>query len=238
MSEGVDAFAELLEAKLTAAPTLAAAAQQFCDEFYTSFLEFTVLVRMFGTFAFGELPAAEQTFAGTYLARNGSPPELDAATPVLTLLGSRGIESPWSARETSRDHRAIPLISDDFIDDIPMLARLLGELGFPRLGVGRASWQFVTRDTIDVNGLFFVGDARTATDERGRHIIPSTDFVERYGVKTVFGFGGPYSATPAFLTAIVFARSTLPRTAASRFAPLMSDFKSITRERVDRGELF
>lgn len=234
----LNAFALGLGETLTSAPALSDAAQRFCDTFYSAFSDFTVLVRVFGTFSYAELAGDDRAFAGTYLARNGSPPALDGTTPVLTLLGSHGVETDWCARETSRDHRAIPLFSNEFVDEIPMIARLLGELGFPRLGDARASWQYVTRDTIDVNGLFFVGDARTATDERGRRIIPSTDFVDRYGVKTVFGFGGPYTATPAFLTAIVFARQTLPRALAARFAPLMSDFKAATRGQIERGAIF
>jgi hypothetical protein len=238
LNEGLDAFADGLESELSSMPTLADAAQQFCDRFYRTFQDFSVLVRIFGTFAYGELPPADRAFAGTFLTRTGTPPSLDDHTPVLTLLGSRGIEAAWGSRSTSLDHRAIPLLSDEFVDDIPMIARLLGEIGFPRLGSSPSSWQYVSRDTIDVNGLFFVGDARTATDERGRHIIPSVNFVERYGVKTVFGFGGPYTATPSFLTAIVFARRTLPRAATARFAPFIGDFKAATRGQVDRGAIF
>jgi hypothetical protein len=237
LSANLDAFGSLFESEIAAAPTLEAAAQLFCDRFYATFVDFTVLVRVFGTFSYGELTDADRTFAGTYLARDGEAPQVDDRTPVLTLLGTRGIEEAWCSRLTSRDHRAIPLLSDEFIDDIPMLARLLGEIGFPRLA-NSAAWQFVTRDTIDVNGLFFVGDARTSTDERGRHIIPSTNFVERYGVKTVFGFGGPYTAAPTFLTAIVFARRPLARSQAARFAPFIGDLKAATRQQVDRGAIF
>jgi hypothetical protein len=237
LSAHIDAFGAVFEDEIASAPTLEAAAQLFCDRFYATFVEFTVLVRVFGTFAYGELTAADRTFAGTYLTRAGEAPQLDDRTPVLTLLGTRGIEAAWCSRSTSRDHRAIPLLSDEFIDDIPMIARLLGEIGFPRFA-NRAAWQFVSRDTVDVNGLFFVGDARTSTDERGRHIIPSTNFVDRYGVKTVFGFGGPYTAAPTFLTAIVFARRALARPQAARFAPFIGDFKAATRSQIDRGAIF
>jgi hypothetical protein len=237
LTEHLDAFGAVFEDEIAATPTLEAAAQLFCDRFYATFVDFTVLVRVFGTFPYGTLSGADQIFAGTYLARGGEAPQLDERTPVLTLLGTRGIEEAWSSRLTSRDHRAIPLLSDEFVDDIPMIARLLGEIGFPRFA-NRAAWQFVTRDTIDVNGLFFVGDARTSTDERGRHIIPSTNFVERYGVKTVFGFGGPYTAEPTFLTAIVFARRALARSQATRFTPFIGDFKAATRQQVERGAIF
>jgi hypothetical protein len=237
LNDHLDRFSDVFDSELAEAPTLEAAAQLFCERFYATFADFTVLVRIFGTFSYGQLPGADKDFAGTYLARSGAAPQLEAGTPVLTLLGTRGIEEAWCSRTASRDHRAIPLLSDEFVDEIPMIARLLGEIGFPRLA-NRAAWQFVTRDTVDVNGLFFVGDAHTTTDERGRHIIPSTNFVERYGVKTVFGFGGPYTAAPTFVTAIVFARRALARAQTSRFAPLIGDFKAATRSQVDRGAIF
>ena len=237
LSEHLDAFGAVFEREIATAPTLEAAAQLFCDRFYATFVDFTVLVRVFATLSYGTLSGADRTFAGTYLARGGEVPQLDRHTPVLTLLGTRGIEDAWCSRSTSRDHRAIPLLSDEFVDDIPMIARLLGEIGFPRFA-NRGAWQFVSRDTVDVNGLFFVGDALSSTDERGRRIIPSTNFVERYGVKTVFGFGGPYTADPTFLTAIVFARRSLSRLQAARFTPFIGEFKAATRAQVDRGAIF
>ncbi len=235
---GLDDFIARLDEELSNCSSLEQAGQRFCDRFYATFHDFTALVRVFGTFPYGQLPPDDRTFAGTYLAHGGERPDLDDRTPVLTLLGSAGIEAAWCARTTSRDHRAIPLLSDAFVDDIPMIARLLSEIGFPRLTSNRSAWQFVTRDIVDVNGLFFVGDARTTTDERGRTIIPALNFVERYGIKTVFGFGGPYTTSGTFLTAIVFARRTLERATASRFAPLIANFKDATRELFDRGSLF
>jgi hypothetical protein len=231
-------FWPTIEADIAACRSVDAAAQMFCDQFYRAFGSFTALVRMFVTSAVQDLPEAEAAFASTFLSRAGEPATLAPDTPVLTLVGTRGIEPAWGTVAQSREHRAIPLISDDFIDGIPMIARLLGEIGFPRLSGGPAAWQFVTRDIVDVNGLFFVGDARTTTDERGRHIIPSVDFVERYGIRTVFGFGGPYTATPTFLTAIIFARRPIDRAVAARYVHLIANFKAATRDLVTRNAVF
>jgi hypothetical protein len=238
VDDAPERFWETIEAEVMACTHLDAAAQVFCDRFYETFLDFAVLTRMFGTVPLGELPPADRAFAATFLDKGGTKPIFESQTPVLTLMGTRGVEPAWCARELSRDHRAIPLLSNDFIDGIPMIARLLGEIGFPRLSSSPAGWQFVTRDIVDVNGLFFVGDARTTTDERGRHIIPSFAFVERYGIKSVFGFGGPYSATSTFLTTIIFTRQLIPRNTAGRFVQLIAKFKAATVALVDARALF
>ena len=238
IDDAPERFWEAIEPELARCTHLDEAAQLFCNRFYESFVDFAVLVRMFGTVPLGGLPPADRVFASSFLDKGGTAPMFESQTPVLTLLGTRGVETSWCDRAKSRDHRAIPLLSNDFIDGIPMIARLLGEIGFPRLSRGPAGWQFVTRDIVDVNGLFFVGDARTTTDERGRHIIPSFEFVERYGIKSVFGFGGPYTATSTFLTAIVFTRRAIPRVVAGRFVQLIANFKAVTTPLLDAGALF
>ncbi len=48
---------------------------------------------------------------------------------VLSLLGTRGEDMRWNDRRNSQGHVGIPLVSADFIDAIPMMSRLLKELG-------------------------------------------------------------------------------------------------------------
>ena len=218
-------------------PSLCAAAQVFAERLYADYPTFAALVRVFCTLPLGTLPAEERAFAERFLEGTAEKTQIGAGTPVLTLLGTRGIEPRWSERTHSHGHRAIPLPSNAFIGEIPMIARLLGETGFPALEGGGANWQFV-RKVSDSDGLFFVGDARTTTDERGRRIIPATDFVERYGIKTVFGFGGPYENRATFLSVIVFCRRTLLRSDAAKFIPLMNEFRSATTRLEREGAVF
>jgi hypothetical protein len=223
--------------RLDACTTLEEAAQRFCDCFYREFTD-TTLVRVFGTVPLGRLGRRELEFVDGLLAREGRPMRLSQNDPVLTLFGTRGIEPAWGSREASSGHLAIPLSSEDFVADIPMLARLLSELGFAPLRARNGSWQFVSRLPSGSDGLFFVGDARTATDERGRLIIPATDFVDRYGVRTVFGFGGEVAGQSMMLSTIVFCRSALSREDAARFVSLFGHLRDATRAVLERQAWF
>jgi len=225
-----------VEAALERAKSLEEAAQTFCERFYAEFAESAVLVRAFVTLPFEALPAAENAFARGLAAAGGNAPQLVPATPILTLMGSYGIDPQWRSRRESRAHLAIPLLSDESVAEIPMIARLLREIGFPSLGSGAADWQFVNR-VAGGDGLFFVGDARTTTDERGRPIIPSVDFIERYGVNSVFGFGGPQSGS-VFLAVIVFCRQAIMRSNAVRFVPLIENLRTVTSRFLRERALF
>jgi len=230
-------FWEAAGGRIEGATSLQSAAQRFCEQFYAAFSEFAVLVRVFATVPLEGLKLDDAEYVRTFAREAGRLELLGPETAILTLLGTYGIEPAWRARTTSRGHRAIPLLSDEFVGEIPMIARLLAELGFPKLHSGSAAWQFVRRVGGDA-GLFFVGDAPTTTDERGRRIIPSAEFVDRYGVRTVFGAGGAYEAAPIFLSAIVFCRRTLMRSDAEAFVPLVGQFKSHTTALVLRQAIF
>jgi hypothetical protein len=221
----------------TECPALDVAAQRFCEAFYGEFPD-TTLVRVFGTVPFANLGERERRFVGALSTREGEPFALDGGDPVLTLFGTRGIEPEWNDRLASRDHLAIPLASEEFVAEIPMISRLLSQLGFASIRARNGTWQFVSRLADGGDGLFFVGDARTATDERGRLIIPAADFVDRYGVRTVFGFGGEAASQSMMLAAIVFCRSVLPREEAERFAPLFGRLRDATAALLRHQSLF
>lgn len=213
-------------------------ARRFTHRFYDYFVESTVLVRVFATLRFDRLPETERAFARDIAAQAGGSDLLTEETDVLTLLGTRGARSAWNARSDSRGHLAIPLLSEHFVGEIPMIARVLGETGFVPLFSGRAHSQYVSRSSDDGDGLFFVGDARMTTDEHGRLIIPAADFVEEHSVKTVFGFGGSYAAARTFVTTIVFCRETIARSTAFELATLGRDFKKHSEALLERNAVF
>jgi hypothetical protein len=235
-ADAVERFAGRVD-ELAGCASFEEAAQRFCDLFYTDFPD-TALVRIFGTVAFANLGNFERRAVATFVERIGASGVAGADDPVLTLFGTRGIEPAWCSRTTSRDHLAIPLLSQHFVAEIPMISRLLAELGFSQLEAGEAAWQFVSRPSASRDGLFFVGDARTTTDERGRLIIPSSQFVDRYRVRTVFGFGGPAVDGAMLLTAIVFCRSIMTRQQAAAFVNVMGRLRAATHRVLERQRLF
>ncbi len=213
-------------------------AQRFAQGFYDYFVESTVLVRLFATLRFDRLPETERAFAREIAMQADLAETLTNATDVLTLLGTRGARTEWNARSRSRGHLAIPLLSERFVGEIPMIARVLGETGFVPLFGGSGRSQYVTRSRDGSDGLFFVGDARMTTDERGRLIIPATDFVDEHGIKTVFGFGGSYAAAHTFVTTIVFCREAIGRPAASKLVTLARDFRKHSEALLERDAIF
>jgi hypothetical protein len=214
-----------------AAPSLEDIAQIFVRRFYEAFGDFAVLVRLFATVRAARLGADDRQF----LEESGL--HCDDATPVLTLLGTRGVEPAWNDRRASRNHRAIPLVSQAFIEEAPMIARLFSEIGVSPVVEAGADWQYL-RKLESGKGLFFVGDARTSTDSRGRPIIPATDFIEDFGIKTVFGFGGSYESDDMLVAIVIFCRRTISREDALKFVSLSDRVREAYDSGPARGVLF
>ena len=76
-----------------------------------------------------------------------------------------------------------------------------------------------------MNGVFYVKDAETEVDNRGRKIIATQDFLKEEKVKTVFGVGGGYFKTPLFFTNVIFLREFIEEQMAEQFMLQASKFK-------------
>ena len=126
-------------------------------------------------------------------------------------MGTRGRDPRWNSRHTSRGHLGIPLVSMEFVEAIPMIARLLKELGATLEGREDMDTTIVTSSLGRVAGAFYVEDAETDVDQQGRRVIAARDFVREHGVRTVFGFGGAYPVAKTFLAVVVFTRETIER---------------------------
>ena len=85
----------------------------------------SVLVRFYKTHPYAALPAEARSFADRSLTGVH-----DAATlRCLTMLASAGVEDAWNDPRTSESHRAIPLPSTDAVARLPMIQRLIADLG-------------------------------------------------------------------------------------------------------------
>jgi hypothetical protein len=219
-------------------PTLQGAAQHTVESFYRSFEESVVLARFFTTIPYGKLPPADQTFVTNLANSRGVIGLLDNYTPVLCLLGTVGVEPHWCNRHLSSGHIGIPLISSSFVEGIPMVAQLLQELqidlGFMERGHNQVT-QLQQEGT--TAGLFYVQDAASIIDEKGRHVIPDQEFVAQYDIKTVFGLGGVYMSGRVF-SLIVFTRDTIAREVVEQYAPLVVTIKANTADLEQEGRLF
>lgn len=222
--------------ELSGAETVEAAAQRFCDMLYATFEESVVLVRVFATVRFENLPVTLRGFVERLVGARAET-VLGPRTPVLTLLGTRGGVPRWNSRHLSEGHVAIPLASAEFVEAIPMIASLVKQLGIGIDDAQDIETAIVTQSLGRVAGVFYVEDAEEAVDSKGRRIIAAREFVREHGVKTVFGFGGAYALTGTFVVTVVFTRETVARGQAERFMRLANQFKTSTMRPAGRRRI-
>ena len=173
-----------------------------------------LLVRFYKTHPYGELPPELQEFARGVLGGAEPLPE----TQCLTLLASAGAEPEWNARETSRGHQAIPLASVQVVEQAPMIAALIRAMGLDVQAVVEPRPELMRGTEGKTFNVFYVPDAA------GSAHIPAQDFVRRYGVRSVVGFGGVL-VTGEFYATILFARVPVPPESADRFRNVALDLK-------------
>jgi len=210
------------------APFLEDAAQILLTALYNHFEDSVVLARIFLTVPFLSLPPSNEAFVRQMAESAGVASELKATTPVLSLLGTRGRERDWNDRRNSKGHIGIPLVSSAFVDSIPMISRVLKELGVPMHWVDSQDSQVVLEAMGRAASLFFVEDAANAVDHQGRKIIVAQDFVSKYDVVGVFGTGSVYP-NGQILVLIVFCKEAVPRKVAEQFLALVEMFKQRTK---------
>ena len=205
------------------------ALQRYTSIIYEQFKDSIILIRTFATRPFGKLPEANQKFVNDLAQAKEISHLINDEMLVLTLLGTAGVETEWFDRKNSQGHVGIPLASADFIDAIPMMSRLLKQIGLGLEWIDNKDTELVKKTIIErMSGLFFVPDATTEVDQEGRKIISANDFVEEYHVKTVFGYGDGYSGTDTFMVTIVFLRETISREKAEQIYAAMNFFKPMT----------
>ena len=226
-----------MESQVEHASCLEEAAQALTAAVHKEFGNSVVIARTFFTVPFDSLPAGNQAFVKNLAEGAGAEAALKTATPVLSLIGTHGVEAAWNDRRQSKGHVGIPLISSKFVGAIPMISRLLKELGVPLDWVDSHDSSMIETTMARSAGLFFVEDASEATDQEGRKIIAAQDFVARYGVKGVFGIGGAYVGGQ-MLVLVVFCRDSFQRAAAEPFMALTTLFKTKTSSLVGAGKVF
>jgi hypothetical protein len=210
------------------------ASQRLIDTLYARFQDSLALARLYVTVPYQQLPATNQTFVQGLAKAKQIVVQND--TPVLSLMGTRGAQTNWNDRKKSEGHIGIPLVSLAFVKAIPMVARLLSDLGVPMEWIDRPT-QGVDTKRNEWSGLFHVADATTTVDQHKRHVIPAQDFVKEQSVRTVFGIGSSFP-NGSFFALILFTREDVPKDIAERFLPLATNYKLITTQMAQDGKYF
>jgi len=211
------------------APTMEDAAQRICRYLYSEFGAMSsaagaserigggdcALVWLYKTHLYAGLEPALRRFADRALGKGSASPGLRC----LTLLATAGDEPAWNDRNTSRGHRAIPLATAAMVEQAPMVAQLVRQFGLDLDDIVSPSPEFVREMSGRSYGVFHVEDAV------GSPFIPAQDFVERYGIRSVVGFGGSLRNADIFAT-IMFSRVEISAEVAERFRTIALDVKS------------
>jgi hypothetical protein len=232
----VQAFRELLSVEAAREPTLCAAAQRFATLFVARFPSI-VLSRVFAVVPYKRLPVADAECALRFAEQCGAAAILVPTTPVLSLLGSTGAYPAWNDRRLSKGHLSIPLLSQELVEGIPMIAQLLADLGVDLAYLDGAREIGSRRLLGSTNQCFYVEKASESRDSRGRHIIPSQAFVAEHHIQTVFGMAGSY-VDGTMVASISFTAETVKKSTVDRFVSVIANFKMATTSLLLNGRLY
>ncbi len=199
--------------------------------------ELNVLSRIFINLPYKSLPKANKKAVDELTSSLNVSSKIKRNTQILSLVGSSGVQPEWNDRANSQGHVGIPLISTEFIDGIPMMARLLGDLGIDIEGINEEKAGITANVIEEEQGLFHVDDAHTKTDKKGRLIIAAQDFVKSNNIITVFGLGGNIREN-IYFTFIVFNNQSLPEEETKLTLLLTSAIADAFEPYVKKGRIF
>lgn len=146
---------------------------------------------------------------------------ISPGTRCLMLLATMGDDPHWNVRQESRQHQVIPFIDQDFVQDNPMIARMIQQFGLPMgavlnpEGVGKMA-----------QGMFNVFHMPTVL--KSPYVPAQQEFVEKYRLKSVVGFGGMLPSNEWFAV-ILFSKVFVDKEIAHRFR-LMSAYVRLALE--------
>ncbi len=226
-ADDLEKLKEKLKARYPSCTFFEHAAQKFAETLYSEFSSSVILARVYVTIPYGQLPSFNKAFVNNLAKAKNISNLINANTPILSLAGTAGQNPAWWERRKSQGHVGIPLCSAGFIDAIPMMSRLLQELGLNMAWFDKQDLSIAKKSLTGLNGLFYVANASDDTDSKGRKIIPAQDFVSSYGIHTVYGMGTTY-ISGAFAVSIIFTNEALTRAQISPMTSLFLDFKFST----------
>lgn len=139
------------------------------------------LARMFKTHRYDALDVELRDFTRTI------EPDADRVQNLrcLVLLATAGDEPPWNSRHASRGHKCIPLVSEKMVEEAPMIAQLIRQIGLKISTVLRPDPALMLTQEHTSYNVFYVPQANGSP-----YIVAQNDFVQRYGIQSVIGFGG------------------------------------------------
>ncbi len=173
------------------------------------------LVRFFKTHDYEKLDDELRGFSRSML---GNSPVLPGMK-CLTLLATRGENPEWNSRTASKDHKAIPLPSEEAVHQAPMISNLIKQLGLNVGVIINPDPRVLLEIEQRTYNVFYVSEAL------GSPYIPAQEkFVIPYGIKSVLGFGGVLPSGDIFAV-IMFLKVPVSKETADFFKTLSLNVK-------------
>jgi hypothetical protein len=235
----VNSMVDAAEKQFAKQQTFDGAAQAVTDSLYSSFGDSCKLTRIFVSTPYKSLPKGMGSWVQNLAQAKGVASGLTPDTQVLALAGSSGARPDWNGRARSKGHVGIPLISQDFIDAIPMMARLIGSLGRDLSWLDSKDTGQLIKAMSRLSGRFYVPDASKTTDSRGRKVISDQAFVTENKITTVFGVASSsVMSSGALMALLVFSNETIPEEQVDLFQTVLARLRSATRSLMGADKLF
>lgn len=169
-----------------------------------------VLIRLFKTTPYGLLTPDLQALADRKLQPQQPSPSLTC----LTLLASAGIHQGWNDPALSSRFRVLPLNGPDALERLPMFKQLFRQLGFTLPQITAATQDLLLDPSEHGFNVFHVPEALGSP-----HVPVQEEFVRRYGIRSVLGFGAPLPNGDLF-SIILFSKDFISEETAQLFKPL------------------
>ncbi|MFZ1842318.1 MAG: PAS domain-containing protein, partial [Nitrospira sp.] len=168
------------------------------------------LVRLFKTTPYSRLTPDLRALADARLGDTPPPPSLTC----LTLLASAGAVPGWNDPARSSRFRVIPLDTLEAVERLPMFSQLFRQLGVSLPSLTQPGPSVLLDRHEQSFNVFHIPEA-----EGSPYVPGQEEFVLKYGIRSVLGFGAPLPDGELF-SIILFSKDFIPESTATLFKPL------------------
>jgi hypothetical protein len=173
------------------------------------------LVRLFKTHAYEGLDSELREVAQKMLGNKPAYPGMKC----MVLLATTGDEQQWQSRKTSRGHKAVPLPSEEAMNQIPMFLPLIEQFGMQADMLIKPDPKFLLDLEQRAYNVYYVPEALG-----NPYISAQEGFIIPYKIKSILGFGGLLPSGEMFAVPMFF-KVPVSKEVADLFRPISLNVK-------------
>ncbi|MDR4504852.1 MAG: hypothetical protein MRK01_08710 [Candidatus Scalindua sp.] len=167
----------------------------------------SVLVRFFMTYPYSSLDTELRQTVDNLLDSRPVPQDMKC----LVLSATAGVRPEWNSAAKSKDHRVLPLQSEDMLKKNIMVHQFIQQMGIDIANVLNPDPKLSSELEGRVFNVYYVPDAL-----RSPYIPAQDEFVIPYGIKSAMGIGGMLPTGNLFAL-LIFSKTKIPRDTANVF---------------------